>query len=314
MSVSRILFLMTTITPLKSEELSQTRINPQKRNILIQRLARAPWWLLILLGLILIFAITVADSTLYHRAWEQVSKGIWTTIWVTLVAYSIALVIGLIIALLRTPSKSVIYNLLVYQPVTAYMELIRGIPTLVLVLYIVLALFPEVLKLVNQLGVSLLDNDFNPFGISDEMSVLKARDIPTVWRAIIALAISYSAFMSEIFRAGIESVELGQREAARSLGMTRWQVMRLIVLPQAIRNVLPPLGNDFIALLKESSLVSIVGVEDIARQASNFRAATFTVFPAYNLIALTYLTLTLSLSMVVKSMEWYLGRSRKTEH
>jgi polar amino acid transport system permease protein len=88
--------------------------------------------------------------------------------------------------------------------------------------------------------------------------------------------------------------------------------MRHVVLPQAIRNILPPLGNDFIAMLKESSLVSAVGVSDITRQGRNFNASTLTIFPGYSLIALTYLLLTLALSMGVKALERYLNRGRKS--
>src|SRR5690606_39205729 len=97
-------------------------------------------------------------------------------------------------------------------------------------------------------------------------------------RAIMALTIGYSAFLSEVFRAGIESIDIGQREAALTLGMTRWQVMRYIVLPQAIRNVMPPLGNDFVAMLKDSSLVSVVGVRDITRLGDAYAAGSFRYF------------------------------------
>ncbi|NLF77412.1 MAG: ABC transporter permease subunit, partial [Chloroflexi bacterium] len=97
----------------------------------------------------------------------------------------------------------------------------------------------------------------------------------------------------------------------QSLGMTRWQMMRLIVLPQAFRTILPPLGNDFIALLKESSLVSVLGVTDITRRGQTYASSTFTFFQSYNVVALTYLTLTLALSMAVKGMEWYLDRGKK---
>lgn len=304
---------MTTINPIPSEELANARPNPQKRNLLIQRLGRLPWWVLIILAGILLFAISVADNSLYERAWNQVQRGIWVTIWVTLVAYTISLMMGLTIALLRRPAKSLLYNLLVYQPVTVYVEVVRGIPTLVLVLYIVAAGTPQLVSLANELGAWMQGQNIGAFGLAEEFATLRTRDIPEVYRAIAALAISYSAFLSEVFRAGIESIPKGQREAARSLGMSGWQVNRHIVLPQAIRNILPPLGNDFIAMLKESSLVSVVGVEDITRQGSNFRAATLRVFEAYNIIALTYLSMTLALSLFVKALETYLGRGKDRE-
>ena len=289
----------------------QIRPNPQKRNILIQRPSRSPWWLLVTLGLVLAFIINVADSNTYQLAWGEVQKGIWTTIWVTVVAYALALMLGLILALLRRPSTSIAYNLLVYQPATVVVEIIRGIPTLVLVFYITLAFVPQIVGMLNELGASMLADDTRWPDLARWMRSLSPRDIPTVHRAIVALAISYAAFLSEIFRAGLDSIDIGQREAARSVGMTEWQILRFIILPQAIRNILPALGNDFIAMLKESSLVSVVGVQDITRAGQSFAAATFTFFQAYNVVAITYLVLTLTLSMIVKLIETYLGRGRK---
>lgn len=287
---------------------AQNRPNPQKSNILIMRLSRAPWWLLAILALVLALVIAVSDSVLYAQAWEDVQAGIVVTIRVTLTAYGLALLMGLVIALLRRPSASVLYNIFVYQPVTFYVEIIRGIPTLVLLLYIVLALIPQGIGLLNALGAWLVAQGATLGGLSTDLATMRTRDIGFEPRAIVALAVSYSAFLSEVFRAGIESIDDGQREAGRSLGMSTWQVNRYIVLPQAIRNMLPPLGNDFIAMLKESSLVSIVGVDDITRLARNFNSATFTIFPAYNIITMTYLVLTLSLSMFVRAIEMYFGR------
>ncbi|MEM9952434.1 MAG: amino acid ABC transporter permease [Chloroflexota bacterium] len=302
---------MTQVTKLKTEQLGNERPNPQKSNEIINRLSRAPWWLLAILSLILVLVIAVSDSVLYSRAWEDIQTGIGVTVRVTLIAYSLALIMGLVIALLRRPSDSVLYNILVYQPVTFFVEIIRGIPTLVLLLYIVLALIPQGIDLLNLLGEWMIAEGYFAEGLGDYLATLRVRDVGFEPRAILALAISYSAFLSEVFRAGIESVDEGQREAARSLGMTSWQVNRHVVLPQAIRNILPPLGNDFIAMLKESSLVSIVGVDDITRLARNFNSATFTVFPAYNIITMTYLILTLSLSVFVKAIELYFGRSKE---
>lgn len=301
---------MRVVSNLTTEELSETRPNPQKSNIIIRKLARAPWWLLAILGMVLALIIFVSDNNLYASAWEDIQEGVGITVRVTLLAYSLALLMGLTIALLRSPSDSVLYNVLIYQPVTFYVEIIRGIPTLVLLLYIVLALVPQGVGLANYAGDLLIEKEFFIPGISNFLATLRVRDIDFEVRAVIALAISYSAFLAEVFRAGIESVDKGQREAAYSLGMTSWQVNRYIVLPQAIRNILPPLGNDFIAMLKESSLVSIVGVDDITRLARNFNSATFTIFPAYNIITMTYLVLTLTLSMFVKAIETYFGRSK----
>lgn len=295
-----------------------SRPNPQKKNILIRRLARAPWWALAMVILVIVFARSVSDVHPYPIIWDAVQEGIVTTIWVSVVAYLIALVLGLIVALLRRSQ-----NVIVYQVVTFYVEAVRGIPTLVLVYYMALALIPQLIDLANNFGDWLTylhitvnvvgDTTFELTfeGIGTRLATFEQREFDNVYRAIIALAISYSAFLSEVFRAGIDSIGVGQREAASSLGMTRWQTMRLIVLPQAIRVILPPLANDFIAMLKESSLVSVLGVTDITRRGQTYASSTFTFFQAYNVVALTYLILTLTLSMTVKLMEMYLDRGKE---
>jgi polar amino acid transport system permease protein len=295
-----------------------SRPNPQKRNILINRLARAPWWLLVLAALILVFAASVADEHPYPIIWQKVQEGIRITIEVSILAYALAVLLGLMIALLRRSQ-----NMIVYQITTLYVEAVRGVPTLVLVYYMALAGIPKLINLGNDLGawltwlkISVIISDDTVYritfeGIGRALVGFETRDFDNKYRAVFGLAISYSAFLSEIFRAGIESIGAGQREAAASLGMTRWQMMRLVVLPQAIRVVIPPLANDFIAMLKESSLVSIVGAKDITQRGQTYAASTFKFFEAYNVVALTYLVLTLSLSMLVKLLELYLARGRE---
>jgi polar amino acid transport system permease protein len=126
----------------------------------------------------------------------------------------------------------------------------------------------------------------------------------------MALTIGYSAFLSEIFRAGIESIEKGQMEAARSLGMTYWQAMRHVILPQAVQRVLPPLGNDFVAMLKDSSLVSVLGVRDITMLGKVYSTSTFRFFETYNIVAFLYLSMTILLSLGVR----YIERRMSTNH
>lgn len=298
---------MTILTRTNPQADADSRPNPQKRNILIRKLARAPWWLLIIAVLVTLFFLNVRGDETYQTVIARVQQGVWTTVWVTVVAYTLAMMLGLLIALMRRSR-----NVILYQVSTVYVEIVRGIPTLVLVYYVALALTPELIKLVNSLGEWMLLNNV----LTDQaasLAELRARDVPNTTRAILALAISYSAFLSEIFRAGIDSIPDGQREAGKSLGMTDGQIMRRVILPQAIRNILPPLGNDFIAMLKESSLVSIIGVEDITRIGATYASATFTFFQSYNVVAITYLILTVSLSLLVKTMEWYLGRGRDRE-
>jgi len=122
-------------------------------------------------------------------------------------------------------------------------------------------------------------------------------------RAVIALSVTYGAFSAEIFRAGIQSIHKGQMEAARSQGMTYGQAMRYIILPQAIRNVLPALGNDFISMLKDSSLVSVLAVRDITQVAKLYAGQTFRYPEAYLTLAVLYLSMTMLLSLGVKALE-----------
>jgi len=141
--------------------------------------------------------------------------------------------------------------------------------------------------------------------------VIESRSIPNNVRAIISLAITYGAFSAEIFRAGIQSINKGQMEAARSQGMSHWQAMRCVILPQAIRNVLPALGNDLISMLKDSSLVSILAVRDITQIARLYAGHSFKFAQAYSILCVLYLTLTLVLSLIMKMIERKLGNDRK---
>jgi polar amino acid transport system permease protein len=140
---------------------------------------------------------------------------------------------------------------------------------------------------------------------------LRTRDFPNEIRVIVGLAVAYGAFESEIFRAGIQSIEKGQMEAARALGMNYVQAMRYVILPQAIRRVLPALGNDFIAMLKDSSLVSVLGVEDITQNSKLYASSTFLFFQTYSILAFIYLTMTILLSRAVRAMENRLSRFRR---
>ncbi len=122
-------------------------------------------------------------------------------------------------------------------------------------------------------------------------------------RAIIALAVTYGAFLAEIFRAGIQSINKGQMEAARSLGMSYPQAMWYVILPQAVRNVLPALGNDFVAMVKDSSLVSVLAVRDITQLARLYAGRTFQYPEAYVTLAMLYLVMTLGLSLLLRLVE-----------
>jgi polar amino acid transport system permease protein len=140
---------------------------------------------------------------------------------------------------------------------------------------------------------------------------LQVRDVSLLWRAIIALTIGYSAFISEVFRAGIQAVDRGQIEAAKALGLSRYRRFRHVVMPQAIRTILPPLGNDFVAMVKDSSLVSVLGVADITQMGKIYAAGSFRFFETYSIVAYIYLILTVGLSLALRALE---NRLRKGTH
>lgn len=159
-------------------------------------------------------------------------------------------------------------------------DTLRGIPMLVIILYIGLPL-AGVLK--SSTGGFL--------------------DPPNLVRGITAMAIAYSAYIAEIFRAGIQAVPRGQVEAARSLGLTRWQTARHVILPQAFRIVIPPMGNEFIAILKDTSLLSILSIRDLTQRMREFQSATFLTFAPYNTVAIVYVFLTLIAASLVARVE-----------
>jgi polar amino acid transport system permease protein len=259
-------------------------------------LERTPYWLLAAMLLGILFAWHIYTDETYNTIFQTVSKGVWVTIWVTVVSYTGAMLLGLLVALARGSRQRV-----VYEVATFYVEIVRGVPMLVLLLYIAFVVAPALVGAVNWLGQQLAALGLGLLG--EPLTDFRVRDLDYAARAIIALIIAYSAFLSEIFRAGIESIERGQIEAAYSLGMTRWQALRLVILPQAIRRVLPPLGNDFIAMLKDSSLVSVLGVPDITRLGDTYATSTFLYFQTYNVVAFLYLTMTILLTLLVRWLE-----------
>ena len=170
-------------------------------------------------------------------------------------------------------------------------EVVRGVPIIVLLLYVAFVLSPLLVQAANVVTGALgLDS-------------VKTRDFPLMARAIIALTVAYSAFLAEIFRAGLQSVDKGQIEAAEALGLNGWLRFRLVIFPQAFRTILPPLGNDFVAMVKDSSLVSVLGVADITQLGKVMAAGNFRYFETYNVVALLYLTMTIGLSLALRRLE-----------
>jgi polar amino acid transport system permease protein len=260
-------------------------------------LTRLPYWLLaaILLGIIFLGVMLTQES--YTVILKAVAQGVWVTVYVTLIAFTLAILFGLLLGLMRVSGSR-----LAREVSTFYVEIVRGVPMLVILYYIAFVGAPPLVAGINWIG-NLLQGTRITAQLGAPLAELQIRDINFTARAIIALTIGYSAFISEIFRAGIESIGRGQMEAARSLGMSRGQAMRYVILPQAIRTVLPPLGNDFIAMLKDSSLVSVLGVQDITQLGKVYSASTFRFFETYNVVAYLYLVMTVGLALVVRVIE-----------
>jgi polar amino acid transport system permease protein len=255
-----------------------------------------PWWLVFAAAIGLVLSVVIATNGLYAQIFRAVSQGIVTTIFVTLVAFAMACAIGLLVATMAL-SRSLVLR----QAARFYVEIIRGVPVLVLLFYIAFAGAPAIVALWNWATGPL-----QSMGLTGPMAV---RDFPLLWRAVMALTIGYSAFIAEVFRAGIQSVDTGQIEAAKALGLSRMQRFRFIVMPQAIRTILPPLGNDFVAMVKDSSLVSVLGVADLTQMGKVYASGSFRFFETYSIVAFIYLILTIGLSVALRRLEKHMRRA-----
>lgn len=268
------------------------------------RLAGFPWWLVAIVLIAIWAGYTIYTRQNFHDAFKFILIGISITITTTLYAYSIALIIGLVAGLGRVSRNTLVRNIS-----RLYVELIRGVPILVLIFYIALVAVPSSIDLFTMFGHWLTSIGLDAIG--RPIAALDNQGISMNARAIVALSITYGAFQAEIFRAGIQSIGRGQMEAARSLGMSFGQAMRYVILPQAIRNVLPALGNDFVAMVKDSSLVSVLAVRDITQVARLYAGRTFRYREAYTTLAVLYLIMTLILSFFVQILERRLQSDRR---
>jgi polar amino acid transport system permease protein len=277
---------------------------PNRLASVFDRMADWPWWLLtiILLGLLILYSIFTSERM--GNVFNAVARGIRTTLLVSLTAYAMALIIGLIVGLGRVSKNRVIFNLAAF-----YVEVVRGVPILVMLIYIAFVGVPLIVSAVNALGGGLSGLGLGFLG--GPLSAFQTRNVDFTVRVIFGLGIAYGAFEAEIFRAGIQSIERGQMEAARALGMNYFQAMRYVILPQAIRRILPVLGNDFVAMIKDSSLVSVLGVEDITQLAKLYASSTFLYLQTYSILAFIYLVLTILLTRVVRAIEGRLSLYRQ---
>ncbi|HHI02353.1 MAG: amino acid ABC transporter permease [Candidatus Zixiibacteriota bacterium] len=189
------------------------------------------------------------------------------TVLITVCSFSLAMILGLIIGVMRISRIKLISNF-----ASIYINVIRGIPLLVQIFFIY-------------------------FGLG------KFLNLDRLAAGILAVGICYSAYLAEIFRSGIDAIARGQHEAAKALGMTRFQTLRYVIIPQSLRIVIPPIANEFIASLKDSSLVSIIGMREITRAGREYYSQYFVDFQTWMMVALIYLAMTLTLSKVVKYLE-----------
>jgi len=240
------------------------------------------WWWLVGGVIVITVLLAVLKPDPYWRVIKYVSDGIALTLYLTVATFILTLIVGMLGGLGRLSKNPIIFG-----ATSLYVEVIRGIPLLVQLMWWYYA-FPAVII---DLGKAL---NFAPF---------KNYLANPIAMAIMGFVICYAAYMSEIYRAGIQSIPKGQMEAARSLGMSYVQAMRYVVLPQAIRVILPPVGNEFIALLKDSSLVSAVTITDLSRRGREFASTNYIPIQTYIMVALLYLVLTLVSARIVGWIE-----------
>ena len=208
----------------------------------------------------------------YYRILTFLPDGIAITFEVTICSILLSLPLGLLTGLGKL-SRNRIINLLA----STYVEVVRGLPLLVQLFYIYFAL-GRFLK------------------------------VPDMVAAIIAMSICYGAYMGEVFRAGIESIDKGQVEAAKATGLDDWQTMRYVIFPQALRRIIPPVTGQFVSLIKDSSLLSVISVRELTKAAEVVNATTFKTFEAYLPLAGLYLLLTYPLSYLTRRLEKRLSR------
>ena len=239
-------------------------------------------WVFIMLGLITWMVYTIISGDEYIKAFNFIIPGIRITFGATFVSFLIALILGLFLGIGRISDNKFLSTIS-----RTYIEFVRGIPILILIFTMAFVVVVDAAEFFN----------------------INNGNVPMIIRAIIALSVFYGAYIAEVFRAGIESVPVGQREGGASLGLSKRQVMRHIVLPQAFRNMLPALGNDFISMMKDSSLLSVLAVQDLTYKGRLYSGSTFRFPETYLVLTVLYLCITLLLSSLQRQLEKKLENS-----
>ena len=241
------------------------------------------------------FFVKFYQAFLYSDRWQQYIKGVGTTLLVTAIALVLGVVLGAIVAMVRVgyaQQKPHHRNpiLGIFNAVAqVYVTVIRGTPMLV------------------QLYIVYYQLSFIQYPSGTIWGVDMERAIPCV----IALSLNSAAYIAEVFRAGIQAVDVGQMEAARSCGMTSAQAMRFIILPQAIKNILPAIGNEFITMVKETSIIQYLGISDLMYNNGIVITATYNPLPCYYISAILYLLLNIILGKGINIFEVRLKRNER---
>lgn len=204
------------------------------------------------------------------------AKGAPTTLLISLVAVFIGLILGLLVAMAKMSRFKILRGI-----ATIYVDILRGTPLLVQVLIL-------------AYGIPQIISEW--FGVSFHWEI-------KILIGFIACGVNSSAYMAEIIRSGLQAVDIGQTEAARSLGMSSAQTMRYIIIPQAFKIIVPALGNEFIALIKETAILSVAGIVEITRRGQLWASQSFLSFQAYIGVAVIYLIMTITLSRIVAYLE-----------
>lgn len=216
-------------------------------------------------------------TVLYGQTWwvpyvevtPLLLEGLWVTFQIIIIGLFFGFIIGAIFGLARLSKNKIVYGI-----ATVYVEIIRGTPILVQILFIY-------------------------FGMSDLFGI----NLPRFTAAVIAIAVNSGSYIAEVVRGAVYSIDKGQMEAGRTIGLSHAQTMRYIIWPQAVKRMIPPLGNQFIISIKDTSLFSVIAVAEIVYQGQQYAALTFNAFETYTMVGITYLILTIPLSYILGRIE-----------
>ena len=239
-------------------------------------------FIVLAIGMVTVLIVLKLDFQFMKNQMPFIFAGMGYTLFVSFMAISLACFLAIIGALGRLSKNPVLNSI-----ASSYVSLIRGTPLLVQVYMWYLAL-PQIGKALEGYGFTGIQAFFT---------------LPALTAGILALGVCYGAYMTETVRAGIQSIDPGQTEAANALGMTRSQTMKRVIFPQALRVIIPPVSNEFIAMIKDSSLVSVIALADLTYQGWQAVARTYHSFEIYFTVAFLYLIMTFTLSMATQYVE-----------